>query len=873
MKRTSLLACALLCTCLALAAQPAAPALDPKLLDAFTARSIGPANMGGRIVDVAIVESNPAMMYIASASGGLWKTTDAGRTWAPVFDQQPTLNLGAVAVAPSNPNVVWVGTGEANPRNSVAWGDGVYRSTDGGQTWQNMGLKDTHHVGRIVIHPKDPNVVYVAALGHLWGSNKERGLYRTTDGGKAWELSKYIDDETGFIDVAMDPTEPATLYAAAYRVRRNGFSGGNPAVQTGAGAGLYRTTDGGKNWERMTQGLPARPYGRCGLAIYRKDPRIIYAVVQTDLTTVTVQGQGPNLKQRTVGDAQGKKKVPLTPDHGGIFRSTDRGQTWTWVNSLCPRPFYYGQIRIDPNDAERIYVLGIQFHVSSDGGKTFPTKKKSMGAHPDHHALWINPKDSNHLVLGNDGGLYFSRNRGASWEHVRGMPLGQFYAVAVDMRRPYRVYGGLQDNGSWGGPSATRRTEGITLADWYRILGSDGFQCQVDPTNPDVVYAEAQYGRPQRIQLNKKGKSIQPAAPRGAVAYRFNWNTPLLLSVHNPRVLYVAGNHVFRSENRGDAWERISPDLTRGRPGPSKHTGHTISAFAESPRRADVLYAGSDDGRLHVTRDSGASWTELTANVPGVPAERWVSRLECSHHDDGTAYLALDRHRNDDRRPYLFRTTDFGKTWVPLTNGLPAEGSVYVVRESSRNRDLLFAGTEFGLFVSLDRGAHWHRLRGGMPNVAVHDLVIHPRDRELVIGTHGRSVYVMDVAPLEELTPQVAAAGAHLFPVRPALVFRPHKSSFAPGKSYVAPNPSFGATLWVHLKAVPAQPPTLTILDRTGRAVASVKVAPRPGLQQVMWDLRLDVDREALVPAGEYTARLQAGNVSLTRPVRVEAAE
>ncbi|HYT89894.1 MAG TPA: hypothetical protein VEL76_14405, partial [Gemmataceae bacterium] len=457
---------------------PAQPSDPPAVaLDALTARNIGAANMSGRITEVAVVESNPAIIYAAAASGGVWKTADAGVNWAPVFDGQTSSSIGAVAVSRSNPDHVWVGAGEANARNSVTWGDGVFRSTDGGKTWQHVGLKETQHIGRIVIHPANPEIVYVAALGRIWGPNKERGVYKTANGGRTWDLVKFVDENTGFIDVAMDLSQPDTLYAAAYCVRRDGFSGGNPDVQTGPGAGLYRTIDGGKSWTKMTKGLPNRPYGRCGFDIYRQDPRTVYAVIQTDKTSVTVQGQAANLTKRTVVEKGQKVTEDITADHGGIFRSDDRGETWTRLNSLCPRPFYYGQIRVDPNDVNNIYVLGIAFHTSKDGGRTFTTGGKGKGkggAHPDHHALWINPKNSNQLVLGNDGGLYLSQNRGANWQHVKKLPVSQFYAIAVDMRKPYRVYGGLQDNGSWGGASATRNIEGIGLSDWYRILGADG---------------------------------------------------------------------------------------------------------------------------------------------------------------------------------------------------------------------------------------------------------------------------------------------------------------------------------------------------------------------------------------------------------------
>ncbi len=824
---------------------------DAKFLEPLAPRCIGPANMGGRIVDVAVVEKDPQVMYVATASGGLWKTVDNGDSWTPIFDHQATISLGDVTVAPSNPDIVWVGTGEGNARNSVSWGDGVYRSGNGGKTWVHMGLKESHHIGRIVIHPQNPNIVYVAALGHLWGPNKERGLFKTSDGGKTWDNIKFIDENTGFIDVAIDPVEPDILYAAAYCVRRGGFSGGNPVIQFGPGAGLYKTSDGGKTWEKMTIGLPNRPFGRCGLDIHRKNPNIVYAVVQTDQTKiVTVAGQAAG---------QGPR------DAGGIFRSEDKGTTWTYVNALCPRPFYYGQIRVDPNDDARLYVLGIGFYVSNDGGRTFASGAK--GVHPDHHALWINPKDSKHLVLGNDGGLYFSQTRGAAWQPIRGMAIGQFYAIGVDMRKPFRVYGGLQDNGSWGGPSATSNTAGITQADWFRILGADGFHCQVDPTDPNIVYAEAQYGRPARIDLRtKKAKSIQPQGPRKG-AYRFNWSAPMLLSPHNPKRLYYAGNFVFRSDTRGDTWEVISPDLTRGKPGPSAHTGHTITALAESPLRPGLLWAGSDDGRLHVTRDGGKNWIDLSDKVM-VGQDRWISRIEASHFAEGTAYLTIDRHRNDDRRPYVFKTTDYGTTWQPLAGNLPPEGSVHVLRESSRNKDLLFVGTEFGLFVSRNGGASWQRIKNGLPTVAVHDLVIHPRDRDLVIGTHGRSIYVMNIAPLEEMSAKVLAADMHLYNVRPAVAFTVNETD--PPKGFVASNPPYGATIYFHLLKEPVQAPTLTITDPAGKKLAFLTGAQRAGLQAVTWNLRRQGDKATLVPAGEYGVRLHVGERDLAKKVRVE---
>jgi photosystem II stability/assembly factor-like uncharacterized protein len=883
------------------------PTPDARLLGALKLRAIGPANMSGRITDIAVVEQRPTTMYVASASGGLWKTINNGTTWQCVFEKEATISLGAVAVCPSRPEIVWVGTGEANPRNSVSWGDGVYKSTDGGKTWRHMGLKETRHIGRIVIHPTRPDIVYVAALGHVWGPNVKRGLYRTVDGGASWDKVKFIDPETGFIDVAMDPADPDTLYAAAWQQRRDAFAGGNPAVLHGPGSGLYRSTDGGRMWQRMTQGLPDRPLGRCGLSVCRKDTRVIYAVVAAKETSTTTQGQPAN------------EKTVL--EKGGVFRSDDKGRTWRHVNSLCPRQFYYGQIRADPNDPERVYVLGVITQVSEDGGKTFAKGNLGKGIHVDYHALWIDPRDSDHLILGCDGGLNFSNDRGASWERLMNLPVSQFYAVAVDMRRPFRVYGGLQDNGSWGAPSATHDPAGITFADWTSILGGDGFYCQVDPGDANTVYAEIQYGGLRRINVatgavtdikprlageekkkkredvevpggeakktgKKKGKgakgpplptNFQPPLPKGTPAFRFNWSSPVLLSPHNRFTLYYGGNHLFRSVDRGDHWQVISPDLTRGKPGPDPTTGHTITTVAESPLKVGLIYVGTDDGRLHITRDGGNTWMDLSERIPGVPAERWITRVECSPFAEGTAYVSIDRHRNDDFAPYLFKTSDYGQTWQSLRGNLPPEGPVHVVRADPRNKDLLYVGTEFGLFISLDGGGTWQRQRNGLPTVAVHDLVVHPRDRELVAATHGRGIYLMDVAPLQELTPKVLTAEVHLFEIKPALAYRPHgPRSWAGTKMYLGTNPPYGAEVYYYLREPVGEAPKLTITDGRGKPVAELKTAKGAGLHRVSWELRTGGAKAPPaamrpVPPGEYTATLRVGEREWRKPIRVEA--
>jgi len=876
----------------------------PEFLKTLKPRSIGPANMSGRIVDVAVYDQRPSIMYVASASGGLWKTVNNGITFQPVFERQSSVALGAVALAQSNPDIVWVGTGENNARNSVSWGDGVYKSTDGGKTWQNMGLKDTHHIGRIVIHPTNPDIVYVAALGHLWGPNKERGLYKTVDGGFSWHQVKFINQDTGFIDLVMDPSDPETLYAAAYQVRRDAFSGGNPLVQYGPGGGLYKTSDGGKTWQKMTEGLPTKDLGRCGLSVYRKNPNVVYAVVQTESTPTPVAGQTANLKEREDTGKDGKPfKRKITPDDGGIFRSDDKGKTWTHVNSLCPRPFYYGQIRVDPNDDKRIYVLGIQFHVSSDGGKTFKNGIPPGKVHVDHHALWIDPRDSHHLVLGNDGGLYFSYDKIANWEHLLNLPVGQFYAIGVDMRKPYRVYGGLQDNGSWGGSSATYDRAGVTVADWFQILGFDGYYCQADPKDVDTVYCEGQYGILRRVNVRTgeatdikprldmitKGKkkaqktNIEPPPPKGTPEFRFNWSCPILLSPYDSKTIYYGSNFVFRSRNRGNNWAIVSPDLTRGKPGPSASTGHTITTLSESPLKAGLLYAGSDDGKVHISQDGGENWIDVSENVP-VPPRRWITRVECSPFDEGTCYLSIDRHRNDDRAPYVFKTTDHGETWKSLVNNLPAGGPVHVIKADPRNPNLLYVGTEFGLFISLDAGRSWHK-HPLLPTVPVHDLVVHPRDRELVIGTHGRSIYIMDVAPLQDLTPAILQADAYLFDVKPVLAYYARSFRSLGSKNFAGQNPPYGAGIYYYLKDAVKNTPTITITNRDGNTVRELKPgkdsqAAKPGLHRFQWNLLPPKQGKKgggfdfrPLPAGEYTATLRIGERTFTKKIRVEAEE
>jgi photosystem II stability/assembly factor-like uncharacterized protein len=710
-------------------------------------------------------------------------------------------------------------------------------------------------------------------------------------------------------------------------VRRDGFSGGNPAVQHGPGSGLFKTTDGGKTWEKMTDGLPKNNLGRCGLSIYHKNPNVVFAVVQTERTTDDTTGQLPNLTERKAkgkkgfkgggkaakaeaqekgekaekgekeGDEAKKPGAKITPEDGGIFRSEDKGRTWKQVNSLVPRPFYYGQIRVDPNDDQRIYVLGVQMYLSLDGGKKFLDGTAARGVHADVHALWIDPRDSDHVLLGCDGGAYYSFDRSKTWDHWKNLPLAQFYGIAFDMSKPYKVYGGLQDNGTWGAVSNSRNFGGVSLTDWVNLMGADGFQAQTDPSDTDTVYGESQYGGLTRVQMStgqaksirprlegfgkkgfgggkkggeeaaqgedvkkggeeaKKGEetakkkggfgggkgipmesNIRPKPPKDFPELRFNWNSPMLISPHNPRTLYYGGNHLFRSVDRGDTWQIISADLTRGKPGPSKDSGHTLSTIAESPVLVGVVYVGTDDGRLHMTKDGGAKWVELTDRVPTVPPDGTISRLECSRFDAGTVYLSIDRHRNDDRSPYLYKSTDFGQTWTPIVNNLPRENPVYVVREDPTNKDLLYVGTEKGMFFSLDGGQSWKRLGIGMPKVRVDDLAVHPRDRELVIGTHGRGVWIMDIAPLQQLKRATLDMQVALLAPRDAWAYRTRKGTNWGGThTFQGTNPEYGAPIYYYVNAPLETEPTVAVVDVQGKTLFEKKGAKEAGLHRVVW--------------------------------------
>ena len=803
-------------------ATPAAPKTDyAAIMKNLRFREIGPASMGGRIDDFAVVESDPSIVYVGAASGGVFKTTNGGTTFTPIFDDQPVSTIGDLAVAPSDPSILWVGTGEPNNRQSSSWGNGVYKSTDAGVTFKHMGLNETHHIGRVLIHPNFPNTVYVAAVGKLWGASKERGVYKTTDGGATWTQVLFINEDTGVIDMAMDSQSPGTLYAAAYQRRRAvfGFSGGGP------GSGIYKTTDAGATWSKLTKDLPyadGSDTGRIGLSVYRRDPSVVYAIIEHP--------------------------------KGGVFRSNDKGASWTKMSDTNPRPMYYSHIVIDPNNDQRIWVMGAQMFYSEDGGKTF-VNNRVQRIHGDYHTIWINPANSDHMLTGSDGGIHWSYDAGRTWDFVNSIPLGQFYEIGADMSRPYNICGGLQDNNSWCGPSATFNPRGISNAEWFTVGGGDGFYAQIDPTDPATVYAESQDGNLLRRDLRTgESRSIRPQPAEGEKPYRFQWNSPIVISAHNSKTIYYAGNFFFKSANRGDSWTKISPDLTNGvdrytlpimgkpvdRATLSRNDGvqnrPATTTIAESSFSPNILWAGTDDGNLWVTRDGAQNWKNVYDKLPGLPKGLYVSRVIASRHAEGTAYTTIDGHRSNDFGIYVYVTTDFGDTWKSISSDLPqSNGIVNVIREHSRNADLLFVGTEYGAFASFNRGGSWTRIKMNFPTVPVDDILIHPRDNDLIFGTHGRSIWILDdITPLEQMNDSVAAADFQLFDIRPATMWRTWSNKGSTGwQFFLGPNPPNGAMIHFLLKSPGEKDEVkITILDKDGKEVREITCRKRPAGEQ-----------------------------------------
>ena len=852
MPRRVLSLLALLASAAVVSAQAVPPPVTAADLSALRFRTIGPANMSGRFVDLAVVERDPYTFYAASATGGIFRTTDNGVTFAPVFEKEAVHSVGAIAVNQSNPDILWVGTGERANRQSSSWGDGVYKSTDAGKTWTHVGLRDSHHIGRIVLHPSNPDVAFVAAMGHLWGPNDERGLYRTTDGGRTWTPVLRVNYDTGVVDVAMDPSDPQIMYAAAYQRRRTafGFDGGGP------GSGLHKSTDGGTTWRKLSgNGLPAGEYGRIGISIYRKDPRVVYVSIE----------QGGKYNASTAYIIR----------KGGVYRSDDKGERWTFKSDWNPRPMYASQILVDPNDDQRIYMVNT-FSYSDDGGVTFRPARQSL--HGDDRLVWVDWRDSRHIIKLDDGGIGISYDRGQKWLYIPSLPVSQLYRVAVDNAVPYNIYGGFQDNGCWMGPSATYQTTGILNEDWKRLCGGDGFFVAPDPDDPRRVYSASQFLGLARGDLQTwQSSSVRPGDPTGAIGGRrnfdiyaqklpapelgnamhpANWDAPFLLSPHDTKTIYAGGKHLFRSRDQGTTWEDLG-DMTTGVDRrslpimerlPTDDTlslddgvpyWPTISALAESPRVKGLVYVGADDGRLRVSRDEGKTWANVDARVPGLPKGAWFSGLEPSRHADGTVYMVVDNHRSDDFTNYVYRSTDFGQTWTSIVGDLPAKRVARTIREDARNPALLYLGTEFGLFVSIDAGAHWVSLGANLPTLAINDLLVHPREQDLVLATHGRGVWILDgVSALQELTPAVAASAAALFTPKPAAMIRYSSLKAHMGDMvFRGENPAAGGAIDYWIGGSPTEV-VLTIHDAAGAEVRRVATTKQRGVNRATWNLR-----------------------------------
>jgi photosystem II stability/assembly factor-like uncharacterized protein len=858
---------------------PAARAQSSDDGSAFAAmqwRALGPANMGGRVTDIAGVPGDPDVFFVAGADGGVFKTTNGGVTFEALFTDRDAYSVGALGIAPSNPEVIWLGSGEGDPRNSVGYGRGVSRSTDGGKTWAKLGLENTERIKRIRVHPKDPDVAWVCALGHEWGPNEERGVFKTSDGGATWRKVLYVDEDTGCSDLDLEWANPKILYAGMWTFRRRPWRFDDGGKETA----LYRSLDGGETWTKLTgPGMPKGPMARIGVAVAQSRPSTVYMITET-------------------------------PDEGTLFRSDDRGETWRMVNddrNINFRPFYYSDIRVDPNDPDVLYSLSGRLVKSTDGGKTF--ERIARDVHGDHQSFWIDPMNSDRLLSGSDGGFQVSYDAGETWDIINNVELSQFYQLYVDDRDPYYVCGGLQDNGTWCGPSNSLRTAGILKRDWYGIAYGDGYYAVPIPGDERYAYANSQGGVIYFVDTKTGNQRVIHPYPKitgsagDAIAehkYRFNWDSPILISPHDPEKVYFGGNVVFRTRDRGHTWEVLSGDLTENDKTKQASSGgeiyqdntaaefyNTILTIAESPVEEGVLWVGTDDGHVWLSRDDGAHWEDVTKNIEGFPRFGWVGKIHASEHDAGTAFVAVDHHRMDDFRPYAFMTTDFGRTWTNLSPGMPQDDYVKVVRQDPRNPDLLYAGMEHGIIASWDRGKTWRSIRNNLPPVSVRDLRVQARAGDLIVGTHGRGAWVLDdIRPLQEWD-AVRGERVHLFDVRPATKWKMHSRLESLGqRTYRAKNPDYGVYVNFGLAEAPDDPVTLTITDADGRTVRVLTDSTaKAGLNRIVWDLREEGPtplasgggggfrgsfRPSAMP-GRYTATLEALGETHTAVVEVRA--
>ena len=811
-----------------------AQALSPDLAKAFKFRSIGPTRQSGRFVDFAVPEKEPWTIYAATGSGGLWKSVNNGVSWEPIFDNETVISIGDIAVAASDPKIVWVGTGEHTSSRSTYWGDGVYKSVDAGKTWTNMGLKDTQHIGRVIIDPKDPNIVYVAALGHLYSQNDERGVFKTIDGGKTWTKSLEVKADGRFVgacDLAMDPVNSKILYAAAYDKERKPWT----FNLAGPGSGIYKTIDAGKTWTKLAGGLPGGMLGRIGIDIYKKNPLTLYANVENG--NIAGTSDADRLAQLRAG----KSSDAIIGEE--VYRSDDGGKTWKKVSpdkqKIGGQPgYYYQQIRVDPNDVNHVYVLSVGVQHSIDGGKTWTAAFRFGG---DNHALWIDPANSNHMILGYDHGMGITYDGGKAWYHPDELPLAQFYQVGYDMMWPYNVAGGLQDNGSMRGPSSKRGGGRIVFEDWQTVGGGDGMYNVFDTSNNRYLYNESQNGSISRTDLTTgESKSIRYRDE----TLRYAWTAPIVLSPHDQSIVYHGANVLLKSVNRGETWEKISPDLskndpatlTTGKGGDGNIQYATIVTIDESPLVRDLIYVGTDDGNVQMTKDGGKTWTKLNDKVTGNPGY-YVSRVIASRHAPGTAYVSYTGLRNDDFKAYLYKTTDFGATWTSVVGNLPAK-SVNVIREDPYNPNLLFVGVDFGLYATIDGGKNWAELKNGMPTQPVHDLQIHPREHELIVATHGRGIFITDISALEELSDKVLGADFYLFDAGSKVKWVTRRDREAASINYAGQSAPNGVLISYYLKG-PAQGDVAVKIMKGTFVVAETKGPNAAGFNQVLWNMRV----------------------------------
>ncbi len=865
-------------------------ASDDPLLQGFRWRSIGPVGQGGRVDDIAVNPKNSKNFFVGFATAGLWKTTNNGTTFRPVFDTYSTHSIGAIGLSPSNPDIVYIGTGEANNRQSSSFGEGMYKSTDNGETFVHIGLRETQSITRVVVHPSNPDVVWVAANGQLFGPNPERGVFKTIDGGETWGKVLYIDENTGATDLLMDPSNPDILFAATYQRRRTAccFVGGGP------GSGIWTSQDGGESWNRVEgNGLPNGTMGRIALAMTPANPDVVYAQIEVaaDKEDQLNEVESAEWQRLAREDA-----TPPDPEWNGIWRSTNKGRSWEFRSNENGRPMYFSQIRVSPQDPDLVYVVDQRVHKSRDGATTFETLEGY--GHVDQHAIWIDPTDHDHIMIGNDGSVDITWDQGETWESLRTWAVGQPYHVSVDMRRPYYVCTGLQDNGSWCGPSSVRQGP-ILAQDWYRIGGGDGFYTAIDPTDFTVIYSESQNGNIRRGNLiDGETSSIRPrgAGGRGGrggrggggrsnivptpepnTEIRWNWNTPFMISPHNAQTIHAGSNHFFTSRDRGETW-MMSPDLTKNIDRdeiqimgfynavercrqnnrgveciPSRNDGvgswSTIVSVSESPLVPGNLWAGTDDGNIQVSRDGGTTWTEVSRNLPGGTTEYYVSRVDASAHNAATAYVSIDGHKSNDLRPYIYVTRDYGESWTDISSNLPPYGNVNTIRQDPRNPELLYAGTEFGFFVSLDDGDSWKRFMPNLPVVRIDDVLVHPRDNDLILATHGRSIYILDdITALQTITEDVMAQDVHLFDPRPAILWNDSivsSRSVTGDKNWTGENTATGTSIHYYLGDDVSGAVGIQITDVvTGDVVRDLEGTTTAGLNRVQWNLRANPENQ-----------------------------